>query len=377
MGACLYEAQDVRWSRMINDQIVQPEQGRPPGFLPTFIGIGSMRCGSTWLYEVLKCHPEIRVSKMKEVDFFFMRRMLSHDLRWYENLFQTNAREQPRPIRGEISPRYARLKLWQIRQISDLLPELRLVLILRHPIERLWSQTLYDFGHLAGRDIRTVGALAFMRQLERARSKLSSDYYRITHSWMKAFGKGALHIGFFEQLRGDPQAFVDGVLRHIGASQPWILPDQFAKKKVWSTTSLVQHERGIPEIIHWYMAYQLLPGTERLNRLLNGTVSNWVVELRDVAAQSRPGWRILREVNRALIALPERIAYESYHVFIDVRMRQRWHQLRRAYADDQKRLTATDRSLSPTILNRENGAGSTQHSESASADSSSASIAHR
>jgi hypothetical protein len=32
-----------------------------------------------------------------------------------------------------------------------------MVLTLRHQIERLWSQTLYDFGRLGGRDIRRVG----------------------------------------------------------------------------------------------------------------------------------------------------------------------------------------------------------------------------
>ena len=37
--------------------------------LPTFVGIGSMRCGSTWLYEVLRSHPDVRLSDAKELDF--------------------------------------------------------------------------------------------------------------------------------------------------------------------------------------------------------------------------------------------------------------------------------------------------------------------
>ncbi len=60
--------------------------------LPTFIGIGSMRCGSTWLYEVLKSHPEVRLADCKEVDFFFMRKMLRHDLDWYVEQFQPGER---------------------------------------------------------------------------------------------------------------------------------------------------------------------------------------------------------------------------------------------------------------------------------------------
>src|SRR5205823_14589281 len=49
---------------------------------PTFLGIGSMRCGSTWLYEVLRCHPDIQLTNPKEIGVFFStpRTMLQHDL---------------------------------------------------------------------------------------------------------------------------------------------------------------------------------------------------------------------------------------------------------------------------------------------------------
>ena len=171
--------------------------------LPTFLGIGSMRCGSTWLYEVLKCHPDVCMSRLKEVDFFFLYRMENHDLEWYESLFAADNGGDLRPVRGEISPRYARLKAWQVNRIAKLLPDLRIILTLRHPIERVWSQTLYDFGRLQGRDIRRVGSVEFLRQLERARSRLSSDYIRTVKIWSGALGKEAC-ISIFRPLRDDP-----------------------------------------------------------------------------------------------------------------------------------------------------------------------------
>ena len=172
--------------------------------LPTFMGIGSMRCGSTWLYQVLKLHPDIRMSDRKEMDFFFLPQMLQHDLKWYEAHFNPNNGSEPKPIRGEISPRYARLKGWQVKRIAELLPELRILLTLRHPIERVWSQTLYDFGRLQSRDIRSVSSVEFLRQLERARNRFSSDYLRTIEIWTKAFGREALHVSLFDQLRSDP-----------------------------------------------------------------------------------------------------------------------------------------------------------------------------
>ena len=69
-----------------------------------------------------------RLSNPKEMDFFFMRRMLQHDLDWYEAHFESEDGLGPRPVRGEISPIYGRLKAWQVRRIANLLPDLRTIL---------------------------------------------------------------------------------------------------------------------------------------------------------------------------------------------------------------------------------------------------------
>jgi len=285
-----------------------------------------MRCGSTWLYQVLQRHPDIRMGDLKEVDFFFFPRMLRYDLPWYETLFAPQ-QDGPKPIRGEISPRYGRLKAWQVNRIATLLPDLRIILTLRHPIERMWSQTLYDFGRLRGRDVREVGTNELLRQLERARSKLSADYFRMVKIWSEAFGREAIHIGFFDLLRDDPQAYIDGVLKHVGASTPWKIPPQFIKKKIWATNALVNDEREIPEVIEWYIADQLLKPTERLNEYLEGRVSHWVNEMRTIRDKTRLSWRIMKELNRKLLSIPETLAYEAYHVFLDARFRLRWQQL--------------------------------------------------
>jgi hypothetical protein len=290
-----------------------------------------MRCGSTWLYEVLKGHPEIHMSELKEVDFFFLPRMWPNDLNWYEALFKSEGGGEVKPVRGEISPRYARLKAWQVGRIAKLLPDLRIILTLRHPIERVWSQTLYDFGRLQERDVRKVSSLEFLRQFERARNRLSSDYFRIVKIWSSVFGQEALHIGLFDELRTDPQNYLNGVLKHIGAATPWKLPNEFVKKKVHATTNLVRHERDIPELVEWYIADRLLKSTERLNELLEGRVSEWVYEMRTIRGNTRLSWRILREVNLAILSAPEKLAYETYHSILDLGLTLRWRHIRNSY----------------------------------------------
>ncbi len=289
-----------------------------------------MRCGSTWLYQVLKCHPDIRLNR-KEMDFFFMRQMLQHDLHWYEAHFEPEDGGEPKPVRGEISPLYARLKAWQVNRIADLLPDLRITLTLRHPIERVWSQALYEFGYWGGRDVRKVGSVEFLRQVERARSMLSSDYCRTIEIWSEAFGREALHIDFFDRLRDDPESYVNGILRHIGAATPWALPAKFIKEKVFATNSLTKHERAIPEVVQWYIADRLLEPTERLNNLLGGQVSSWVDEMRTIRGKTRLSWRVLGELNRMLLSVPEGLAYEAYHAVLDLRLWLRWRQLQRSY----------------------------------------------
>jgi sulfotransferase family protein len=296
---------------------------------PTFLGIGSMRCGSTWLYEVLKCHPQIQMSDAKEMNFFFQPEMLQQDLSWYESHFRASNGSEPKAVRGEITPRYARLKAWQVNGIAKLLPHLRIVLTLRHPIERMWSQTLFDLGRLKGRDVRKVSLVEFLRQVERPRSRLSSNYVRTINIWSKAFGKNAVHIDFFDRLRDDPVGYVNDVLRHIGATTPWPVPAKFIKKKVLATKSVVEHEREIPELVRWYIADQQLESTERLNERLDGRVSKWVGELRDIRGRTRLSWRILKELNR-ILCTPERVAYNAYHAVLDVRLWRRWRQFQAA-----------------------------------------------
>lgn len=290
-----------------------------------------MRCGSTWLYQVLRRHPDVRLASCKEMDFFFLRKMLSHDLEWYEAHFAETDAASPKPIRGEISPLYARLKGWQVKRIASLLPDAKIVLTVRHPIDRVWSQAVYEFGHHSHRDIRRVGALEFLRQVERQRSRLSSDYCRTIRIWSNAFGNDALHIALFDQLRADPNTYINNILKHIGASTPWSVPADLLQKKVWATNNLVKHERKIPELVRWYIADRLFKPTQRLNELLDGRVSKWVDEMREVREQGRFRWRLLKHLNRAVLSIPETLAYEAYHAALDVRLLRRWRHLRDVY----------------------------------------------
>jgi hypothetical protein len=184
---------------------------------------------------------------------------------------------------------------------------------------------------LQGRDIGKVGSFEFLRQLERARNRFSSDYLRTIKIWTKAFGRDSLHISLFDELRKGPEVYVNDILKHIGASSPWPLPTEFRQQKIWSTNALIKQERNIPELVQWYIADQLLESTERLNALLEGRVSGWVDEMRAIRGKTRLNWRILKELNRAVFSVPETLAYKAYHAVLDIRLRRRWQQFQASH----------------------------------------------
>jgi hypothetical protein len=121
--------------------------------LPNFLVIGAARSGTTSLYEYLREHPAVFMSPVKEASYFAfperhepergpggvrVRRDAVTTLAEYEALFADAG--DARAI-GEASPRYLRTPEAPAR-IAELIPDVRLVAILRDPVERAYAQYL-------------------------------------------------------------------------------------------------------------------------------------------------------------------------------------------------------------------------------------------
>jgi hypothetical protein len=107
---------------------------------PDFIGVGTQRSGTTWWFETLLEHPQIRGPKdgYKEQHYFdrFCRRELvpEKDIPRYERKFPRG----PGQIAGEWTPRYM-FDFWTARVIARVAPAARLLVMLRDPIDRYRS----------------------------------------------------------------------------------------------------------------------------------------------------------------------------------------------------------------------------------------------
>lgn len=111
--------------------------------LPNLIVIGAAKCGTTSLHYYLNLHPQISMSKEKELDFFVGERNWSKGLVWYESQFTGDAK-----IHGESSPKYTFYPFYAgvPERMCAVVPEAKLIYVLRDPLERIISQYFHNYA---------------------------------------------------------------------------------------------------------------------------------------------------------------------------------------------------------------------------------------
>src|SRR5919108_5357536 len=104
--------------------------------LPNLIVIGAAKCGTTSLHEYLDEHPEISMSREKELHFFVDGKNWGRGLAWYESHFDSAA-----PVRGESSPGYSAFPLYRgvPERMAETIPEAKLIYLVRDPVQRIVS----------------------------------------------------------------------------------------------------------------------------------------------------------------------------------------------------------------------------------------------
>jgi hypothetical protein len=117
----------------------------PPGCRtgpPDFVGVGTIRSGTTWWHYLIGCHPDVSrpPSRPKEVHYFdqFWDSDLHPDRDAYYAFF-------PRPEGrkcGEWTPRYM-YDPWTPPLLAQLAPAAKLLVLVRDPIERMLSALTY------------------------------------------------------------------------------------------------------------------------------------------------------------------------------------------------------------------------------------------
>jgi hypothetical protein len=167
------------------------------GALPNLVLVGGLKCGTTSLHHYLNLHPEIAMSRPKELNFFVAE--LNWDLGpdWYAAHFDSNA-----PVRGETSPHYtARPRLDDVAgRMHEVIPDAKLVYAVRDPIARLLSHYVHNVG--GGYESRSLDAV--LAEESSAYVDRSRYAYQL-EPYLDTFGREAIAIVAQDELRDDRQ----------------------------------------------------------------------------------------------------------------------------------------------------------------------------
>lgn len=187
--------------------------------LPTFLVIGAQKAATTTLYELLRRHPDIYLPPdVKETSFLLDEVNWHKGVAWYESLFEPGAGHRHR---GECSPAYTIFPRFRHcpERAASLMPDARLVYLIRHPVERMVSAWVQLVG--AGFEHRPLDvALRYD-----AGYAQTSSYALQLDRWLARYDRDQLLVVRSDDLAAEPGPTLDLVLAHLGLDTGWRPPE--------------------------------------------------------------------------------------------------------------------------------------------------------
>lgn len=177
-----------------------------------FIGIGAQKSGTSWVYACLYEHPEI-CAPIKEIHFF-SRPRFSKGKDWYEAHF---TKCETGKLCGEFSTSYL-FSSDAPERIHNLYPEVKLIAILRNPIDRAYSQ--YRNAIKAGEITESVTFESYQMTEESVR--MQGCYTEQLVRYDALFPKEHILVLIYEDMRKDPIAFMKQIYQFLGIDDTFV-----------------------------------------------------------------------------------------------------------------------------------------------------------
>lgn len=182
----------------------------PPRRRPDFVVPGFARCGTTWLYEVLRRHPGIFLPERKELDFF--SESWARGYPFYAAYF---AAARPEQLTGDLSPVYAEHPEVPGR-LAATAPDARIVIVVRDPVDRLrssyWQSRRDGWSH--------AELVRFLEgEVEDCGYLRNQRYAPTVEAYRRLFGSDAVLVLVYEEMSRDPRAAIRAILRHLGLGE--------------------------------------------------------------------------------------------------------------------------------------------------------------
>ncbi|MEP1871782.1 MAG: sulfotransferase domain-containing protein [Paraglaciecola sp.] len=189
-------------------------------FCVDFIGIGSGKCGSTWVYENIVQHPEVFSGNPKEIHYF-SDLYESQNFEWYRSLF-SGAEDK---LKGEFSISYM-YHPDAAQRIYERFPDAKIIAMVRDPVERTYS----DFQHFIRKgDVPKDYPFAeFIKDTD----KLKFGYYTAyLEPFYQLFPKENILVLVLEEMQHDLAGCYREIFEFIGVEDSSFLPEGVENKR--------------------------------------------------------------------------------------------------------------------------------------------------
>tara|TARA_B100000686_G_C16677301_1_gene909866 strand:+ start:39 stop:959 length:921 start_codon:yes stop_codon:yes gene_type:complete len=265
--------------------------------LPNFIIIGSGRAGTTALYSYLIQHPSIFAAytdnNQPVEDLHFFEYMISDKISWYKSHFPTKLtkiiyelKSKNNFVTGEYTSTYMYNRNVP-KRISKLLPNVKLIIILRNPVDKAYStySQQYSFNEFSSSFEDTIQAEFKRMELCKLQPELYSQnpnfdsnvitsiirhgiYSEYLEIWTKFFPKNQILIIDSEELKNSTQETVNKVFDFLNVFQYKV--DNLSKINVGKYSPI--NKKSKENLSNFYKPYN-----EKLNNLLD-TKFEWNLE---------------------------------------------------------------------------------------------------
>lgn len=194
---------------------------------PDFIIIGAMKSATSTLHEQLALQPGFFMSTPKEPNFFSDDSVYRLGLDWYSNLF---SKAEEGDICGESSTHYTKLPDYPLtlERMNAYLPSLKLIYVVRHPIDRLISHYIHQWS-------QNVIKSDINQAIDEFDELINYSLYSMQIApFIKQYGAKNIHIVFSEALRVRPQYELEKAASFLGYNKPVIWYDDLPEQNVSS-----------------------------------------------------------------------------------------------------------------------------------------------
>ncbi|WP_420427113.1 sulfotransferase family protein [Algiphilus sp.] len=229
-----------------------------------FLGIGAQKAGTTWLYSNLQRHAEIAFPGGKEMHFWNR----PHDAVDIDRYLRTFAGDSDL-CEGEITPAYGILPSHNVAEIYRHAPTLRILYVVRNPVERAWSSALMALGR-AEMERGEASEAWFMDHFRSAGSLARGDYARCLQCWLEHFPWEQIHVLFYDDIVRAPDQVLLSACAHLEVSTPDSAVLQHAAQKVFPGSG-----HPLPTRLGCFLQALYEPRIQALETLLGRDLSEW------------------------------------------------------------------------------------------------------